>query len=321
MALELLYEGECDYNGIVAKPSRNVAWVDGLGFVGVWLVGGTSGSFIYGAAQLDGKVVRIDSILYYQASYSLDYKEDGLLISYVGLHRYTAEPFTNTQQWIQDYPNDPSIGDTDIRLPDRYLKGLNSQIRTAPLDGSTDWVVETSFSPQIAGSYFSGEAHLSSGGGGTYWFASRDGGIALYDAQNQVVLESYKVAPIPATHRLSVLHYSLDLGVFIGMYEKLDGSYGSTIRVYSTETRPYSLSNPVALSTLQRGSVTTMEVQLLGEHGDFVPDFPIDWTLTAGDGQLSADQTLTDSEGKAQVDYIPDNLASGGFTLQAEAQF
>lgn len=322
MALELLYEGAVQRNTVDCHALHTPAWVDGLGYVGVWLIGGTSGSWCYGAAQLDGEVVLIDSIVYYQASYSLDYKEDGLLVSYNGLSRWTAEPFTNIQAWLQDYPNNPSISGYDIRLPDRYLKGVNAQIQTAALDGSTGWSTETSFTPENqSGSYFSSWGYMSSAGGGNYWFCSRAGGIALYDAQNQVILESYKVAPIPTGYSMACMHYSLDLDVFIGVYNNNSSSNDAKIRVYSTETRPYSLSNPVALSTLQRGTVTTMEVQLLGEHGDFVRDFPIDWTLTSGDGQLSDSQSLTDNEGKAQIDYIPDNLASGGFTLQAEAQY
>ncbi|MEA3242336.1 MAG: hypothetical protein U9Q19_02710 [Pseudomonadota bacterium] len=331
MALEVMHQAVTSRQGNTCRMIQNGGvWVDGIGFVGIWIDGTHINRSFYGAAQLDGEVIRITSPVYFLANFSYDYAEDGLLVTYYGGvagRRWKTKPEGNLQEFLYSSPDLPLIDRYDIRLADRWLKASGSSIYQAPLDGSLDWAIEHTYTADNQAmnassfKYFSGSARISAAGGGLYWLAYHYGGLALYDATNKQVIESHKVAfNYHGQGYLQGLSYSRGLGVFIGTY--LNTSTNKTeLVVMSDETRPSSLSNPVALSTLSRGSVTTMEVELMGENNDPVEDFPVDWTLTVGDGQLSSSQTLTDATGKAQVDYLPDNLASSGFTLQAEAQF
>jgi hypothetical protein len=337
MALEIMHQAAAmrgSKNSVLVSTSGSV-WVDGLGLVGIWADERNLNRAYYGAAQLDGEVVYINEVGSLIAKFSYDYADDGLLVSlYSGSNgrSWTTKPETNIWTHLYNYPDLPGIKDRVVRLPDRWLYaagGLNTvTISSAPLDGSADWTVEHTFTADnqtyipFPDKPFQGRVFISAAGGGLYWLGFSDGGLALYDAANKQVIESYKVSyPYDDLGYLSGIQWSRELGVFIATAWKSLTNYMTEIIVLSDETRPFALSDPAQLSTPARGSVTTMEVQLLGEHGDQVVDFPVDWSLTAGTGVLSAAQTLTGADGKAQVDYIPDNLASSGFTLQAEAQF
>jgi hypothetical protein len=330
MALEILSRTTAVRKGNNCRMLQTgAAWVDGLGFCGIWMDGNHINRSFYGAAQLDGEVIRIQSPPYYLANYSHDYAEDGLLVTYyggiAGTRRITKAE-TNIQTFVYSSPTYPLIDKSDVRLSDRWLKASGSNIYQAPLDASTDWVLEHNYTADNQGKsgsfdYFSGAADISAAGGGLYWLAYHYGGLALYDADNQQIVESHRVAiDYDGQGYLQTLHYSRELDVFVGTY-LMSGTSLTEVIVFSIETRPAVMTDPVALSALSRGFVTTMEVELHGNDEDPVVDFPVNWTLTAGDGQLSAAQSLTDSTGKAQVDYIADNLASSGFTLQAEAKF
>lgn len=330
MALELLSQASAVRGANNARLMGEGVWVDGLGVVGIWLDSTNYNAAFYGAGQLDGEVVRITEPVNLIAKFSYDYGYDGLLARlYSGVNgrMYRTKPEDNI--WIHEhnYPDLPEIRDRMVRLPDRWLRaagGLgDTTVYTAPIDGSLDWSVETTFTPDNASYFTSSGVHISAAGGGLYWFGYHSGGLALYNADTQQVVESYKVSyDYSGIGTFTGIHWSRELGVFVATVWKYPGTPNQTeIMVFSDETRPATLTNPVELSTPTRGFVSTMEVQLTGAHSDQVVGFPIDWSITSGTGTLSAAQTLTDAEGKAQVDYIPDNLASSGFTLQAEAQF
>jgi hypothetical protein len=326
MALELLSQASAVRGANNARLLGEGVWVDGLGVVGIWLDSTNYNFAFYGAGQLDGEVVRITEPVSLIAKFSYDYAYDGLLArlySSVNGRMYRTKPEDNIWTHEHNYPNLPTIYDRMIRLPDRWLRASGSTIYTAPLDGSTDWAVEHSFTPENTTYFTSSGVHISEAGGGLYWLGYHSGGLALYDADNQQVLESYKVSyDYSGVGNFTSIHWSRELKVFVATVWKYPGTPNQTeIMIFSDETRPSVLTNPVELSTLSRGHVSTMEVQLTGAHSDQVVGFPIDWSITSGTGTLSATQSLTDAEGKAQVDYIPDNLASSGFTLQAEAKF
>ena len=333
MALEVLKQAKCLRDEVDTRlvSTNGSVWVDGLGLVGIWLSSTNYNFAYYGAAQLDGEVVKITEPRSLIADFSSDYAEDGLLVNlYSGINGrlWKTKPETNIWTHMYNYPDLPTIRDRMVRLPDRYLYASGGvggviTVDTAPLDGSTDWVSEHVIAAENASYFTQSRAYISSAGGGLYWLGFAAGGLALYDADNLQILESYKVAfPYGDIGYLTGIHYSRELNVFIASVINTSSSPRWTeVVVLSMETRPFSLSDPVQLSAPTRGYTTTLETQLLGEHGDYVVDFPIDWSITAGTGQLSATQSLTDNEGKAQIDHIPDNLASSGFTLQAEAQF
>lgn len=332
MALEIMRQAACERGTKEARLISNSGsvWVDGLGLCGIWLDSTNYNAAFYGAAQLDGEVVYINEVGSLIADFSYDYADDGLLVnlySAINGRLWKTKPETNIWTHLYNYPDLPEIRDRAVRLPDRWLYAAGGvtdvNVYSAPLDGSADWTVEHTFVAENSQNpYFWGRMFISSAGGGLYWLGCSGGGLALYDAANLQVIESYKVAyPYGDIGILSGIHWSHELGVFIAAVWKNLTNYMTEIIILSDETRPFALSDPIQLSTPTRGSVTTMEAQLTGEHGDQVVGFPVDWSLTAGTGALSAAQTLTDSDGKAKVDYIPDNLASSGFTLQAEAQF
>ena len=330
MALELLKYSNAVRQANAAKLiTDSCAWVDGIGLVGIWVDGPNYNQAFYGAAQLDGEVVRVTERVSLLANYAHDYGDGGLLATVYGGpagHMYTTDAETNIWVSLYDAPALPTIYPTNVRLPDRWLRVFSGTVYTAPLDGSSDWTVEHTFTAdnqETSGSFkfFSGNADVSSAGGGLYWLCYHYGGIALYDADNLQVVESHKVAfDFQSPGRLQSMHWSRELGVFVAAV--LNTSSDRTdVYVFSDETRPFSLSDPVALSTPTRGQVTSLEVEVLGEHGDLVVGIPVDWSLTAGTGQLTVPQSITGADGKAQVGHIPDNLPSSGFTLQAEVQY
>ena len=322
MALERVANYPGLWGGVTpCRTFGGLYWQDGLGLVGGFAYGAHASNFFYGACQLDGFIQRIDvhSLIGLGFSrFTMDLQTDKLLRIhyYADPDIYLYDPETGIfDPYLYSTSNGlPAIRRNQVRLQDRWLYASGTSIYYAPLDDSLDWAWEASLTINMGSAPV-----ISSAGGGQVWIISSGGWRALYDINSkQVVSEGTRVWTFTSS---TLVWYSTELDVFISYGYVGPGNYDYELSVFANEVRPYSLSDPVALTTLQRGHVTTMEVTLLGENNDPVADFPIDWTITSGDGSLSADQTLTDDSGKAQVDYIPADLASSGFTMEAEARF
>ncbi len=52
-----------------------------------------------------------------------------------------------------------------------------------------------------------------------------------------------------------------------------------------------------------------LDVSVTGSDGDGIPGVRVNWVVTAGDGTLSATRTITDSDGRASVDWTLGNRA------------
>ena len=327
MALEILAKYPVLRNGEPQKLfCRAALWVDGVGLVGTWYTG-ANGSWYTGAIQLDGTMSYIDRKPSIFSSAGVSHGQDlisgKVMVMYHYGYGWARLAEAKTSIWEDDlvFAGSPAFypqaNGKQIRLTDRWLKAVNSTVSSAPLSNLGPWTVEYSIPQSPAGL-----PKVSDAGDGKVWFLYPNGDIVLYDYIQKVVAKPKgKIWPFSGNDAFRGAWWSRDLGVFIALTSDSSDNNRHYLWVFANETRPFSLSNPVALTTLQKGDVTTMEVTLTGEQGEPAEGFNVEWSITAGTGALSVSQSVTDENGKATTDYSAPPNSPTTFDLQAQVSY
>lgn len=199
----------------------------------------------------------------------------------------------------------------EVRAADRYLSAIHTRILFRPLDLSLAYADEAAIS--------------GAGSGRPTWSRTRNpdvlalvwetGEIAYYDvvAGAQAEGSGNLGANVGAW-------YSRKHDVFIAI------TAAHTLKVFASAPRPSSLSNPVAVSPLTQGRVSQVRVRLLGSSSDACAGELVNWSISAGAGELVLAQSETDADGYAYNDYVAP--ASGGagspfgsVTIEAQVLF
>lgn len=327
MALELLAKHPVLRGGAPQQRfSRTALWVDGVGLIGSWYTGANR-SWYTGAVQLDGTMSYIDLKPSVFRSAGVSHIQDlisgRVLVLYHYGYGWAKLADAKTGIWDDDYIYGGSPAfypfpyGSGIRMTDRWIKVVSTTISTAPLDNLGPWTIEAYLPESV-----SGYPHVSSAGNGNIWIIYPSGDMFLYDTINKVAAKPRgKLWPFGGSDTFKGAWWSESLKVFIALTSDINDDNKHYIWVFADESRPFALSNPVALSTLQKGDVTTMEVTLTGEQGEPAEGFNIEWSITAGTGALSTGQSVTDENGKATTDYVAPSNSPTTFDLQAQVAY
>lgn len=328
MALEVLAKYEVLRSGEPQQLfSRSALWVDGVGLVGSWYTG-DNGSWYTGAVQLDGVMSYIDRkpSVFSSAgvSHTQDLISDKMIVLYHYGYGWARLSDAKTGIWEDEliFLGSPAFyplpGGTQIRLADRWLAVSGASVSTAPLTNLGPWTIEYYIPESL-----SGRPIITDAGNGEVWLVYPNGDTVLYNTINKVAVKPKgKMWPFstaaPWTDMPEGAWWSRDLGVFVALTRDASDGNRHYIWVFANETKPFALSDPTALTTLQKGDVTTMEVTLTGEQGEPAEGFNIEWSIAAGTGALSTGQSVTDEYGKATTKYIAPSNSPTTFDLQAQ---
>ncbi|RWA55351.1 hypothetical protein AU476_07535 [Cupriavidus sp. UYMSc13B] len=92
------------------------------------------------------------------------------------------------------------------------------------------------------------------------------------------------------------------------------------VKVFANAPRPATLSAPVAVTPVAKGRASSIKTRLLGSNSEPCVGEVVDWVLS-GPGQLTAAQSVTDSDGWAWTTYDAPHAAGGAPVISAEVRF
>jgi hypothetical protein len=205
----------------------------------------------------------------------------------------------------------------DLRCPDRWLYALrdnagNLRVYYKPLDGAVDGTQEAIITGIPAQSGASGLCTWSKTNIVDEFYIITDGGSAIIYNTTTKTFYPETLAYLPKNRKA---WYSPRFDVFVVLFNI------NTMSVYASSPEPYSLSNPVAVPSLTRGRVCTVRTQLLGDMDEPCPDELVNWSLTAGSGELLTLQSTTDSDGYADAQYLAPMTGGTDPTIEAQVRF
>lgn len=296
-------------------------WLDNLGLCGYFVADGNGTGFKYQIVQYDGVAqVRNNSVNTFKKGHlTYDFQSDNLTVhslsSGLGGDGFSLfDAYTGNS--IAPPIADSSTTDMWTRYFDRYLRAENGRMYSAPLSAtSAGALVQECLFPFPPGRA-SGLATISDYGGGFLSVGFIDGDIWIYDPANLTTIGEWKTIDLPNAG----LWYSKRFNVFISMHA-LGIGLGLELRVWANETRPFSISDPIALQELQPGRVSEIQVQVLGSAEEPVKGQLVEFSIGSGDGALVNEQALTDEEGYAIAQLAIHINDSGSTQIDAETNF
>lgn len=296
-------------------------WLDNLGLCGFFSAGGVGSGFKYQIVQYDGIAqVRNNSVNVWKKGHlTYDFQTGNLTVhsSSTGLGGdgfALFDPYTGNS--ILPPLANSSTTDMWTRYFDRYLRAENGRMYAAPLSATSAGALVLEYTFPFPSGRSSGLATLSDYGGGFIAVAFIDGDIWIYDPANVTHIGEWKTIALPNAG----LWYSKRFNVWISMHA-LGIGLGLELRTWANETRPYSISDPVALQAIQPGRVSDIRVQLLGSAGEPVNGQLVEFELVSGDGALLNQQALTDVDGYAIARLATYQGASGSTQIDATTNF
>jgi hypothetical protein len=326
MALKLLHgpipmypdPGDPETASSPAGLTEQTFWLDDVG-----LVGEPNPEFSPGnpwvCVNLDGMM----SVRALRPSFNQDY--DGIQYDYVtnklvGLINVWTDGVFAVEPLNGSKLSNDTEGVYGLRLPDRVIKRTkNGTLQTAPFDTGVFADEYTFPAPDVPFSY--NDNFMPGPGNTVYWYNGDESGVILhYDFQ--------KKAEVQPQRRVSLgmqptrVFYSRRFDIFIGFAPSSIGTPDvSDLYIWANEVVPDTLTTPIALTPITQGRVSTIQVRLLGDESTEIGGRLVDWSITAGNGELSSVQSKTDEFGVATVDYRA--ILSGGIdpTIVAEVTY
>lgn len=295
-------------------------WLDNLGLCGFFAYDADGAdSFGYQIVHWDGiAYVRNNDLSAFKGGHlTYDFQTDNLLIhaSVLGGGLQLLEAYTGS--WIPPALVSGGVAGMWTRYFDRYLRAYLGRVESRPL-GSTIWTSPTlEYTFPFPGGRDLGatDAVISDYGGGLLAIGYQNGDIWIYDPVNLTHIGEWKT--IDSENK--GIWYSQRFKIWISMHNET-GPSRNEIRVWANETRPATLSDPIALQAINRGRVSDMQVQLLGSADEPINGQLIEFDLVSGPGELLNLQALTDEEGYAITRYACPVSGSGSVQIDANTQ-
>lgn len=287
-----------------------VAWVDGYGLV-------VNSS--WGAGGAGAGVVKIDGTFYPRANnigvaLGYDLPRNALLAvvenSFWGPGDLRSIDPVTFQKDDTSYITSTAVSYSSqvIKMPDRLVRMSGATVQ-ASTDLGLTWTTETILTT-TGNMGFQGFWGTTAYSDGLMVIGFQNGRIVFYDmvSKKQVGTE----VMVDTSLALWGIWYSRKHDVFISL---TNTAPGKQFHIWANSVRPFALSNPVALTSLLKGKVSTMQVRLTGSYGEACPDELINWSVTGG-GTLLKTQSTTDASGYATVEYASpvDSTPSPQFT-------
>ncbi|MGZ5709983.1 MAG: hypothetical protein ACXWIJ_12510 [Burkholderiales bacterium] len=206
-----------------------------------------------------------------------------------------------------------------VRTTDRLIAFQGPYVTKRAIDGSdASWIAECTLAPGVLDplyDYPNVPSVSRTKDEGVLCLIYPSGGILFYD----VVAKQQVVKPwIPRIGTNNGAWYSVKYDIYISYAVSGEDWH---VSVWANSVRPDSLGNPEAVTPLLGGKVTQVRAQLVGDHGEPCEGELISWSLTSGDGALTATQSTTDADGYAYIGYVAPITAGTAPTIQATAEF
>jgi hypothetical protein len=289
--------GLCAWQPYILGPSYAITQMDGLTHIRGGTQAGMTNWFQFSIEQGSYNIYTVDGFL--QNVYRFDYYVGSITTLLVGGGVINQ------------------FADCDVLCPDRWLTALRyndatMKVRYKPIDGSVDWVVEATIAdiPTRAGA--TGKCTWSKTENNDEFYIISEGGSAIRYNATTKTFDAASLKLLPVNRKA---WYSPRFDVFIVLFAD------NTVAVYAAAPQPAALTAPVAVPNLTRAQVCTVRTQLLGADGEACPNELIDWTLTAGDGELLTAQSTTDADGYATAQYLAPMTGGTNPTIAAEMRF
>lgn len=240
----------------------------------------------------------------------------------------TASALFPLEPWTGSYDESKIIASSGwtagdiLRLPDRFLvRGVSpansSQLATCALDEvQADLVLEYTFDPGFGIPGINGR-----------FMPARDSLIYIYldDAAGTIVTYDFqtKAEVLPRVEmgiQAATVLYSPRFDIFISLH---NNAGNQELRIWANELEVDALSAPVALTPITAGRVSVVQTTLTDDVGVGIPDRLVDWSITAGNGDLipTIDQSLTDENGVAEIKYRAEITGGVDPTIEASVTF
>lgn len=312
----------------VLMDEATVFWLDDHALIGMAEISG------YGTRAGPGSTIvfNLDGVFYVRSktvgvigpsTAGFDYVTQSGIVSFSTGAQFTFEPWDGSWNPLQLVAASGWTAGNLIRLPNRFLHwGVSpaslTQLASADLDEfQADMTIEYTFSPSFSGVGI--ERRLLPGRDSLLYLFLDDasGTIATYDWQKRMEILPRRELGIAA----ETVVYSPRFDIFVSLH---NNSGNQELRIWANEFEIDALSNPIALTPITEGRVSTIQVTLTDDAGDGVPDRFIDWSITVGNGDLigpTAPQSTTDENGVAEIKYRA--LLTGGVdpTIRASVTF
>lgn len=214
-----------------------------------------------------------------------------------------------------------------IRTPEGWYRLSGSNIQRGDLDMADDTGYVTEYTIVSNPGTFGASSCVSPGPGNTIYFCYNQGHIVQYDyIKKEEVYPNPNQVPVGSTGRLNLgvaverFVYSQRLDCFMA----IDTGSPSSVSVWAAHPEdcvPNAISAPVASPTVEAGVVSEISVTLTDDFGVGIPGRLIDWSITAGNGDLLDAQTTTDADGIATTQYRAPISGGVNPTIQASLTY
>jgi len=317
-----------DTAGFDVKIREHTAfWLDDHAIMGYADIGG------YGTRAGPGSAISInlDGIFYVRrktintltvAGGGFDYITRSGIVTFGTGIQFTFEPWTGSYVEAEPVVSSGWAADNLLRLPNRFLQwGVSpagaSQLASADLDElQADLVVEYTFSPGLPAAGI--DKRTLPGRDSLIYLYSNDtvSTITTYDWQTMTEVLPRRELGVDAETVL----YSPRFDIFVSLH---DNAGNQEMRIWANELEVDSLSAPVALTPVTAGRVSTIQTTLTDDVGVGIPDRLVDWSITAGNGDLipTVAQSTTDENGVAEIKYRAEITGGVDPTIQASVTF
>ena len=164
---------------------------------------------------------------------------------------------------------------------------------------------------------------ISPGSGNQYYICFPDGSFVLYDHSTESVVLANKYLEDASGYLKYNAQYVREHNIFIAYAwdgtQDENGNYPVQLRIFANEGVATTISHITADKALSSLAKITFSVTVTGEQGDGIEDCIINWSLNGGPGTLLSNQSVTGSDGVAQITYICPRTVPDSVTVTAEA--
>lgn len=295
----------------LTSPARAM-WADGIGVIS---------SIHVGTQNIAGTVIGLDGVARKRHARSglFGAITHNLADRCLAVWHSTHEQFETADSYIfhpQTEGFATGVGAPWAVLPDRWLMATGTKIRTVAR-GSAATPTDEYTLPVTLGS--TGAGWITPGTRADRVMIGGPAGVAYeYDYVAEQLVGFRRHFGMACADGV---FYSKALGVWITLSRTSSAPIKTQMRVWADEVAPASLAAPAALSSVLKGRAVEVRTRLLGASSEPCAGMLINWSVTAGDGEVSPTQSTTDADGYASTMLIEPPDASGSATVEAEAVF
>jgi hypothetical protein len=312
-------------NGLPMAPFGGddaVVWIEGVGLVGYVYNSAYGSDWFYGTISLDGKCFMVQQTLSALEPKSIrndEMRNDALLEIY-GSGAFTE--FDAANGFYGDYASAVPVSIYFSMRGKSKIYGTNStRVISWPLN-STSLATPTNEGAYVHSIMQTGYAHfMYPRSDGSYYVCNKsNGSIQAYNPKTQTFFGPLLRLESKAYQSIG---YSKKYNIFIAVYNYITSPAQAAVAVYTVDTVPSVVSEVerVVVGDMAGGVLNQVKVRVTGDLDEGVYNFPVNWEISAGDGTLLNEQSMTDEDGYAFNYLIPGLALPNSTTIQATIDY